>query len=75
MLPELHSGTVRWFDPAKAYGFLEPMGDGPDVFFYLTAVQKPYELSALRFPAKVEYEQIDTRRGPRASKLWLAGGK
>ena len=74
-LPQLHSGTIRFFIPAKEHGFIETPGDGPDVFFHLTAVQKPYELSALRFPTQVEYERIETKRGPRASKVWLAGAK
>lgn len=74
-LPQLFSGSIRFFIPAKEYGFIETPDEGPDVFFYLTAVQKPYELSALKFPAKVEYEQVQTKRGPRASKVWLAGAK
>jgi len=60
---------IRWFDAAKSFGFIEP-SDGPDVFFYLTAVQKPFETSALRFATKVEFEMIQSRRGPRATKVW-----
>lgn len=66
---------IRWFDPAKCYGFIEAPHDSPkgtpDVFFYLTAVQKPFELSALRFSTRVEYEVVESRRGPRATKVWI----
>lgn len=74
-LPQLFSGTIRFFNHAKEYGFIERLDDGPDVMFHLTAVKKPYELSALKFPTEVEYEMVQTRRGPRASKVWLAGAK
>lgn len=61
---------IRWFDPAKSFGFIEPP-DGPDVFFYLTAVQKPFETSKLHFATRVEYELVQARKGPRATKVWL----
>jgi len=66
---------IRWFDHAKSYGFIEPPDDGPDVFFYLTAVQNPFETSALHFATRVEYELVKSRRGPRATKVWIAGAK
>ena len=35
-------GTVKWFNPTKGYGFIEPEGDGKksDVFVHITAVQR-----------------------------------
>ena len=75
MLPQLFSGTIRFFDHGKSYGFIETPDDGPDVFFYLTALQKPFDIAALKFPAQVEYEVFQSRKGPRASKVWLAGAR
>jgi CspA family cold shock protein len=33
-------GTVKWFNMAKGYGFIEPEGGGADVFVHVTAVQR-----------------------------------
>ena len=32
-------GTVKWFNPTKGYGFIEPEDGGADVFVHITAVQ------------------------------------
>jgi len=34
------SGTVKWFNPTKGYGFIQPQGGGRDVFVHITAVDK-----------------------------------
>ena len=33
------SGTVKWFNPTKGYGFIEPEGGDKDVFVHISAVQ------------------------------------
>ena len=34
------AGTVKWFNPVKGYGFIEPEEAGKDVFVHITAVQQ-----------------------------------
>ena len=55
------TGTVRWFNPTKGYGFIQPDGGGSDVFVHVTAVQQA-GLAGLDDNAKVEYE-LESQRG------------
>jgi cold shock protein len=34
------TGTVKWFNPTKGYGFIQPQGDGKDVFVHISAVER-----------------------------------
>ena len=52
------TGTVKWFNPTKGFGFIQP---DTDVFVHITAVQKA-GLVGLDDNAKVEYE-LETQRG------------
>ena len=57
------TGTVKWFNTEKGYGFIAPEGGGDDVFVHISAVQAS-GLTGLSDNAKVEYEvQVDERRG------------
>ena len=55
------TGTVKWFNPTKGFGFIQPDGGGQDVFVHITAVQKA-ELQGLDENANVEYE-LESQRG------------
>ena len=55
------TGTVKWFNPTKGYGFIQPDSGGSDVFVHVTAVRKA-GLQGLDENAKVEYE-LETQRG------------
>jgi CspA family cold shock protein len=37
---ELARGTVKWFNPTKGYGFVQPSGGGRDVFVHVSAVEQ-----------------------------------
>ena len=49
------NGTVKWFNPTKGFGFIEPENGGTDVFVHATAVEKA-GLRSLNEGQKVSYE-------------------
>jgi CspA family cold shock protein len=54
-------GTVKWFNPTKGYGFIQPAGGGKDVFVHISAVEQA-GLRSLNDGQSVEYE-IESNRG------------
>jgi CspA family cold shock protein len=60
------TGTVKWFNPTKGYGFIQPQGGGKDVFVHISAVERA-GLSTLNEGATVEYELV-TNRGKQSAE-------
>ena len=56
------TGTVKWFNPEKGYGFIAPDDGGKDVFVHITAVRAA-GLEALQDNQKVEFEMREGRDG------------
>ena len=61
------NGTVKWFDPAKGFGFIV-RENGPDVYVALSEVQTA-GLTTLEENQKVEFEITESPKGPHASML------
>jgi cold shock protein len=55
------TGTVKWFNQTKGYGFIQPSGGGKDVFVHISAVEQA-GLRSLNDGQSVEYE-IESNRG------------
>ena len=55
------TGTVKWFNPTKGFGFIQPDSGGSDVFVHVSAVQKA-GLRTLNDGQKVSYE-LATEKG------------
>ncbi len=55
------TGTVKWFNATKGYGFVQPDDGGADVFVHISAVERA-GLSTLNDGQKVEFE-LEERRG------------
>jgi CspA family cold shock protein len=56
------TGTVKWFNTTKGYGFIEPADGGADVFVHITAVQKA-GLAGLDEGQSVQFELERGRNG------------
>lgn len=62
------SGTVKWFNPQKGYGFIQPQDGGKDVFVHISAVQQA-GLRDLKEGQRVSYEIAMDRGKSSATKL------
>jgi cold shock protein len=61
-------GTVKWFNPTKGYGFIQPQGGGQDVFVHISAVERA-GLGTLNEGQQVEYEVVSNRGKSSAENL------
>jgi len=62
------TGTVKWFNPTKGYGFIQPQAGGKDIFVHISAVERA-GLSTLNEGQVVEYEVVANRGKEAAEKL------
>jgi CspA family cold shock protein len=66
-------GTVKWFNNAKGYGFIEPEGGGDDVFVHYSAI-KSEGYRTLAEGQSVTYEAEQGPKGFHAIEVTLNGG-
>lgn len=68
------TGTVKWFNAQKGYGFISPDSGGKDIFVHISAVQQA-GMETLRDGQKISFEEENDRRGkPAATNLRAVGG-
>lgn len=60
------TGTVKWFNGQKGFGFIQPDNGGPDVFVHISAVERA-GLRSLNEGQKVSYEIETDRRSGKSS--------
>ncbi|MBS3810389.1 MAG: cold shock domain-containing protein [Halanaerobiales bacterium] len=63
----MYTGTVKWFDAKKGYGFIE-REEGDDVFVHFSAIQDE-GFKTLEDGEKVEFEIVEGDRGPQAEQV------
>jgi CspA family cold shock protein len=64
------TGSAKWFNPDKGFGFIQPEGGGKDVFVHITAVQAA-GLSGLNDGQRVSFEVVKERGKEAAADLKL----
>jgi CspA family cold shock protein len=64
---DMATGTVKWFNSAKGYGFIEPEDGSKDAFVHISAVEQA-GLTTLNEGQKVEYELVPGRDGKSAAE-------
>jgi cold shock protein len=61
--PKMATGTVKWFNSTKGFGFIQPDDGGNDVFVHISAVERA-GFSSLAEGQKISYEvKVDPKRG------------
>jgi CspA family cold shock protein len=65
---DVATGTVKWFNATKGFGFIQPDSGGKDVFVHISAVERA-GLSSLNEGAKVSYEEQENRGKTSAENL------
>jgi CspA family cold shock protein len=66
------SGTVKWFNDAKGFGFIQPDGGGPDAFAHFSAIQAE-GFKTLKEGARVEFELAEGAKGVMATGIRSSG--
>lgn len=65
------TGTVKWFNPTKGFGFIEPADGSSDAFVHISAVERA-GMHTLREGQKVSYELVPGRNGKASAENLVA---
>jgi CspA family cold shock protein len=66
----MSTGTVKWFNDAKGFGFITPDDGSKDLFVHFSAIQAA-GFKTLKESDKVQYDVEQSPKGPRAANLKL----
>lgn len=62
----MSTGTVKWFNNQKGFGFIQPEGGGADVFVHISAVERA-GMGTLQEGQKLSFEVVTDRRSGKSS--------
>jgi CspA family cold shock protein len=68
MIEVMATGTVKWFNDAKGYGFITPDDGGEDLFAHFSAIQSN-GFKSLKEGQKVQFEVVSGPKGKQASNI------
>jgi CspA family cold shock protein len=63
------TGTVKWFDAGKGFGFITPDGGGKDLFAHFNDIQNEGGFKSLAENQRVSFEVTQGKKGPQASNI------
>ena len=67
-MSEVKQGTVKWFNDAKGFGFIEPEGGGKDLFVHMSEIQMD-GFKTLKDGQSVDYQAGTSDKGPCATNV------
>lgn len=67
------TGTVKWFNEGKGFGFIAPDGGGKDLFAHFKEIQGGGSFKTLTENQRVEFEVTQGAKGPQASNIRTVG--
>jgi CspA family cold shock protein len=70
-MSERQTGTVKWFNDEKGYGFITP-DEGPDLFVHFRAIETG-GFKSLKEGQRVSFEVTQGQKGMQADKVWVEG--
>ncbi|GES52104.1 MULTISPECIES: cold-shock protein [Rhizobium] len=62
----MNTGTVKWFNSAKGFGFIQPDNGSTDVFVHISAVERA-GMNSLNDGQKIRYDIVQDRRSGKSS--------
>lgn len=62
----MHTGTVKWFNSQKGFGFIQPEDGGGDIFVHISAVERA-GLSTLNEGQKISFDVVADRRSGKSA--------
>lgn len=62
----MNTGTVKWFNATKGFGFIQPDNGGADVFVHISAVERA-GMQSLTEGQKIQYEIVQDNRSGKSS--------
>jgi cold shock protein len=65
------TGTVKWFNDAKGFGFVTPQGGGEDLFAHFSAIQQP-GFKTLKEGQQVTFDVTTGPKGKQATNIRIA---